>query len=576
MKVTDYLVRFFEQHGVKVIFGYQGGMITHFVDSISKSENIRFIQTYHEQSAAIAAEGYARESGGIGVAISTSGPGATNMITGIANAFFDSIPVIYITGQVNTYEYKYRKRIRQQGFQETDIVSMVKPITKYAVMVSDPRKVQSEFEKAVSIALSGRKGPVLIDLPMDVQRADIDIQNIKKYYKKRQIYLRNNTKDFKRAWGIFCSAKRPLVLCGGGISNADCSSAVNKFLERTKLPFIVSLMGKGCVDETLNNFIGMIGSYGNRDANIVFSQSDVILVLGSRLDLRQTGNQNSDVLKQIKFIHIDIDIQELKESKLQNCLNILGDISDFIESVRVFKQEVSINAAWTDFISWTKGKYNQEHELNRFVENKAPYQCIDAIQNRSVLNTIYTIDIGQNQMWSSQRLRLKKGDAFYTSGGLAPMGYALHSAIGAAFASPEKQVVCIIGDGGFHMAIQSLMLISQYDLKISVCVINNHALGMITQFQELYFNSNMVGTTKTGGYIVPNIESIAKAFTLHYVSCDKDDYQNIEVQKYNIVEFSLSGQTKVSPKLEYNQPLYNMIPYLDKNEIKEIILKVKK
>ena len=568
MKVTDYLVQFFSSLGVKVVFGYQGGMITHLVDSISLSTDMRFVQTYHEQSAAIAAEGYARESGTIGIAISTSGPGATNMVTGIANAYFDSIPVLYVTGQVNTYEYKYSKKVRQVGFQETDIVSIVKPITKYAVMISSPLKVQEEFEKAVSIAFSGRKGPVLIDLPMDVQRADIDVRPAKVL---EMVLFRGNRKSFERAWNVFCSATRPLVLCGGGIASSRSSAAVNVFLEKTRVPFVVSLMGKGTVDETLENFIGMIGSYGNRDANIILSQADVVLVLGSRLDLRQTGNQGSDVLKKLKFIHIDIDSQELKGTRLKNTLNVRGDIYAFMESTQDHISDFSINSLWLASLSLIKQKYNQEKEIQRFVVNKTPYECVGAIQACCSSDTIYTVDIGQNQMWAAQKLKLKKNDSFYTSGGLAPMGYALHSAIGAAFASPDKQVICIIGDGGFHIALQSLMLISQYKLNVSVCVLNNHALGMITQFQELYFNSNMAGTTKDGGYIVPDIASLAKAFSLTYRLCSQGDCGDIDVKAYDVIEFILPGQTKVSPKLEYNQPLYNMIPYLDKVELDSII-----
>ena len=363
MKVTDYLVHFFLSQGVKVVFGYQGGMITHLVDSISLSPDIRFVQTYHEQSAAIAAEGYARESGVIGVVISTSGPGATNMVTGIANAYYDSIPVLYITGQVNSYEYKYAKKVRQVGFQETDIVSIVKPITKYAVMISDPRKVQGEFEKAVSIALSGRKGPVLIDLPMDVQRADIVIRPAKVIETKSVVVRR---KRFDKAWNVFCSAKRPLVLCGGGIASSGSTFSVNVFLEKSRVPFVVSLMGKGTVDETLENFIGMIGSYGNRDANIILSKADMVLVLGSRLDLRQTGNKTSDLLKKIKFIHIDIDSQELKESRLPNTMNVRGEIGAFMDFVHSSISEFSINSSWLEFLSQIRQKYNQEQELPTF------------------------------------------------------------------------------------------------------------------------------------------------------------------------------------------------------------------
>lgn len=568
MKASDYIVSYFESLGISVIFGYQGGMITHLVDSISKSSKLRFIQTYHEQSAAIAAEGYARETGLFGVAISTSGPGATNMVTGIANAFFDSIPVVYITGQVNSYEYKYSKKIRQQGFQETDILSIVRPITKYAVMVDKAENLQYELSKAVAIAISGRKGPVLIDLPMDVQRSDIQVQN-ERMYRYSDIKKECTKHDFLSAMTALKQAKRPLVLCGGGIASSASSSSVNNFLRKTNLPYVVSLMGKGCVDESQQNFIGLIGSYGNRDANIVFSHADVVLVLGSRLDLRQTGNQKSDVLAKIHFIHVDIDETELDESILPNKLNVNCDLFMFMKSILAEDYFFS-DSSWQKYINFIRENYKQTKEIDRFVDNKIPYYYIDLLQEKAGIDSIFTADIGQNQMWSAQTLRLKSDQKYFTSGGLAPMGYALHAAIGVAMASPKKHVYCIIGDGGFHIALQSLLLISQYGLNISVCVMNNEALGMITQFQELYFNSNMVGTTLAGGYCVPDIKSLAKAYGLSYTKIQPEDIEKIGDLTIGIYEFFIPGKTKVSPKLEFDKPLYNMSPSLPVDELARI------
>ncbi len=568
MKASDYIVSYFESLGISVIFGYQGGMITHLVDSISKSSKLRFIQTYHEQSAAIAAEGYARESGLFGVAISTSGPGATNMVTGIANAYFDSIPVVYITGQVNSYEYKYSKKIRQQGFQETDILSIVKPITKYAVMVDKVSNLQYELSKAITIATTGRKGPVLIDLPMDVQRSDIQVVS-ERTYQYSDTKKECTQHELCSVMAMLKQAKRPLVLCGGGIASSSSSSDINSFLQKSNLPYVVSLMGKGCVDESQQNFLGLIGSYGNRDANIVFSHADVVLVLGSRLDLRQTGNQKSDILEKIQFIHIDIDDNELNESILPNKMNISCDLSVFMKNI-MREDFIFSDTKWKEYIQSIHEEYNQAKEIERFVENKVPYNYIQFIQEKADLDSIFTADIGQNQMWSAQALRLKPHQKFFTSGGLAPMGYALHAAIGVAMASPKKHIFCIIGDGGFHIALQSLMLISQYGLNIAVCVMNNEALGMITQFQELYFNSNMVGTTYDGGYCVPDIQSLANAYGLSYVKIQPEDIDNMGQLTNGIFEFSISGKTKVSPKLEFDKPLFNMSPSLPVDELSRI------
>ena len=571
MKVSDYIVSFFVNHGIRYIFGFQGGMIAHLVDSISKNDSIDFIPCYHEQSAAIAAEGYARISGKFGVAVSTSGPGATNMVTGTANAFFDSIPVIYITGQVNTYEYKNQKNIRQQGFQETDIVSIVKPITKYAVMINDANKIKYELEKALSIATTGRKGPVLLDIPMNIQRMEIDVSAMPSYYHS-DVKPEIDYTALQKAFALLKNAECPLVLCGGGIMSGNAADKVQGFLSKTGLPYAVSLMGKGAVDETKSNYIGMVGSYGNRCANIIFSNADVVLVLGSRLDIRQTGSKNMEYIKKILFIHVDIDIEELKENTLENKLLIHSDIADFLDIAENAKIIVSFNGdSWKHFISVIKERYSQKKDIDRFAERKEPYIALEKIGAIADDGTIYTSDIGQNQMWSAQTLQLKSGQRFLTSGGLAPMGYALHAAIGAAFASPESRIVCITGDGGFHIALQALLLISQYKLKISVFVLNNRALGMITQFQSLYFSSNMAGTTHDGGYEVPDIAYIAKAVRLEYICIDDIFSQNLpDTDNGKIVEIQLNELTTVIPKLEYNQPLYNMLPYLEKSEIENI------
>jgi acetolactate synthase-1/2/3 large subunit len=567
MKLSDYIVSFFESCRIGCIFGFQGGSVAHLIDSISKSGSIRFIPCYHEQTAAIAAEGYARASEKFGVAVATSGPGATNMITGIANAYFDSIPVIYITGQVNTYEYKYQKPVRQLGLQETDIVSVVKPITKYAVMVDNPSQIKVELEKAVDIATSGRKGPVLLDLPMDIQRAEVvpeDLPSFTDFYRRPVC----DASVLREAFSLLKQAKRPLVLCGGGTVSSHIAGKVNDFLSKTNLPYAVSLMGKGGIDETGDNFIGMIGSYGNRCANIVFSMADVVLALGSRLDPRQTGNKNNEIFKRIQFIQVDIDANELREDSIKNKYTVHADIGEFLNEG---KAPLVVDKNWLKYISGVKEKYSQESDINRFLKFKDPYIALEKIRNSSGKDTVFTVDIGHNQMFAAQTLRLKPGQMFFTGGGFGSMGYALHSAIGAAFAAPEKHIVCIIGDGGFHIALQALLLISQYKLKVSVVVLNNRSLGMITQFQSLYFNSNMAGTTKAGGYEVPDIEYTAKGCKLSYYCLNNIINQEIPNDiNGRVIEIQFDQLTTVVPKLEYDQPLYNMNPYLEENELKLI------
>ena len=567
MKASDCIVKFLESLGVEYVFGYQGGMITHLIDSLSKSSKIKYIQCYHEQSAAFAAEGYALESGKLGVAVSTSGPGATNMITGIADAYFGSIPVLYITGQVNTYEYKYDKKIRQMGFQETDIVSIVKPITKYAGMVNSIDDLESELKKSVFIALTGRKGPVLLDLPMNIQRSEII--NFSYDFKINEKRCSISNKLLKQSEDLLKNAERPLVICGNGIFQSDSKLTVQAFLDNTGLPYVVSLLGKSCVDETSCNFHGVIGSYGNRCANIILSKADVVLVLGSRLNLRQTGNVNSEILKNIQFIHVDIDEFELEGSQITRKLNIHASIEDFIKNIEL--KGFAVSKDWQNYCKYISVEYSQKNDIKRFANISEPYLAVRNIRNSVKEPAVFISDIGQNQMWVSQYFPMNGKDRFYTSGGLAPMGFAIPCAVGASFASPDKKIVCITGDGGFHFALQSLMLISQYNLNITVYVLNNSCLGMITQFQTLYFNSNMAGTTKSGGYFVPDIEKIAGAYNMSYRRITDVKKQNqYSADSNTIYEIKLPELTTVVPKLEHDKELYNMIPYLPEEELNNI------
>lgn len=493
-------------------------------------------------------------------------------MTGIADAYFDSIPVLYITGQVNSYEYKYDKPVRQQGFQETDIINIVKPITKYAALVDDASYLRYELEKAIYIALEGRKGPVLLDITMDVQRTDIEPDELKGFDPKEEKVNEKIPVDEIRE--LVSKANRPMVLLGGGCLEKQLQPLLEEFLRDNQIPVVTSLMGRGSIDETYPYYVGMVGSYGNRCANIAISQADLLIVLGSRLDTRQTGAKIDTFLTNGKIIHVDIDANELSYHRIKCQLNVNANVVDFLKAM----QGITFNTQneWLNYIIRTKDKYNQNHEIERFVENKAPYRFMQRLNSITEEGDVVTTDVGQNQMWAAQTIALKQGMKFLTSGGLAPMGYSLPAAIGMAFAHPDKTIYAICGDGGFHMSVQSLMLISQYHLNIKVIVMNNSALGMITEFQHLYFNDRMAGTTAEGGYLVPNIQLMAESYGMKYGLVTEADLQDDEKVKQtisasNLIEVRIDGLTTVSPKLEYNKPIESPIPLLDEDEMKEAL-----
>ena len=575
MKASDYIVSFISERGVDTVFGYIGGMITHLVDSLARSNDVKFVQTYHEQTAAIAAEGYAIENGKFGVAISTSGPGATNMMTGIADAYFDSIPVLYITGQVNSYEYKYDKPIRQQGFQETDIVSIVKPITKYAAFVDDAKKLRYELEKAIHIATTGRKGPVLLDIAMNVQRTDINPEDLLGYTDNSNPI--EEKYDLTEIVDLFSKSKRPMVLLGAGCIGNEIQKHLEDFVFNHKVPVVTSLMGRGAIDETYQYYIGMVGSYGNRCANIAISQTDLLIVLGSRLDTRQTGAKIDTFLTNGHIVHVDIDANELKYHRIHGQKNVNMDVLTFLQALKSYSYKLSPSDRWHGYVLDIKAKYNQDKEIDRFVENKSPYKFIQFLNSLTKEGDVITTDVGQNQMWAAQTIQMKKNMKFLTSGGLAPMGYSMPAAIGMAFANPNRTIYALCGDGGFHMSVQSLMVISQYHLPIKIIVLNNSTLGMITQFQHLYFNNLMAGTTADGGYLVPDIKALAESYGLVY-GCLSDKTAKDEAEAIfknaNLIEYKIDGLTTVCPKLEYNKPIESPIPSLSKEEMKDIIFKV--
>ncbi len=581
LKASDFIVDWLSAHGIDTVFGYQGGMVTHIADSISRHPEMQFVQVYHEQTAAFAATGYARYNCKLGVAIAISGPGATNLITGIADAFFDSVPVLFITGQVNTYEYKYDIPIRQLGFQENNIIDIVKPITKYAKLVDKIEELPFELDKAFKIASEGRKGPVLLDIPMNIQREFLLPEHFE--FNKMENALsheKNSNLDYTWILDRLYSAQRPLILVGGGVASANAFDLVKQFLLKTQIPFVSSLLGKTACNEQLPTYMGTIGSYGNRCANMAIANTDLLLVLGSRLDIRQTGGILSSFVQGNNVIHIDIDVNELEHSRIKEKSNLHINLNDVLEwlldNVQIFE-----NIKWSTYLSKLKQQYNQDQELIRTKVKTAPYDLIQYLNNVANDGDMFCADVGQNQMWAMQMLKLTQNQRFYTSGGFGAMGCALPTSIGVAFADKKCATTYVIcGDGGAHMSLQSLMLIKQYDLPIKVVVINNKALGMITQFQELYFNNNMVGTTAEGGYLVPDFEHLAKAFNLDYFRFDASNGNKFNADKFDgftqtrncLFEYIIDEDCRVYPKLEYKQAIYNPSPELSVDELEANML----
>ena len=573
-KVSDYVINFLLEQKIDKVFGYIGGVVAHFYHSIDKNKNIEIINCINEQGAAFAAEGYARITGKSGVAFATSGPGATNLITSIGSCYFDSVPTLFITGQVNTYEYKYDKPLRQVGFQETDIVSIVKPIVKYAVMIDDVQNIRYELEKAYFISQNGRKGPVLVDIPMNIQRAEIDVKGLDSFFDSKEFknYNRiNNNYCIDNITEMLNNSKRPVVLVGGGVRIGNAQSELQHFLKKYNLPVVYSLMGKDAISEEYEYNMGLIGAYGNRYGNLALANSDLILVIGSRLDTRQTGTSLNSFAREAKIIQVDIDENELG-SKIKVDVKIHSDAQEFLTEINTQSLKIDIND-WLIHLNMYKNKFKSTESIDN--HKKIPNIVISKIAD-FLSNEVICVDVGQHQMWTAQSLHIKDDQRVLFSGGMGAMGFALPVAIGACIAS-KKRTIVIAGDGGIQMNIQELEVIKRRNLSIKIFVLNNKNLGMVRQFQELYFDKKYLGTVDD--YSVPNFEKIAQAYGIK--SRTINDIDNIEIELKDIfsntypelisIELPIH-MTTVEPKLIVNKPIEDMHPFIERDELNSLMI----
>lgn len=563
MKLSDYIVTFLIEQGITDVFGYPGGMVTHLMDSFDKyKNNISAHVNYHEQASSFCACGYAQIANKPGVAYATSGPGATNLVTGIANAYFDSIPCVFITGQVNTYESKGNLLVRQKGFQETDILSIVKSITKYSVRINNAEDIKYELEKAFYISINGRPGPVLIDIPMNIQRENIIPEQLKEYKvnKEEEVIDYNVIKN--KILYMLEKSKKPVILAGNGINTSGIGKDFRKFCELINIPVITSMISKDILPNELKNNFGFIGAYGSRCANFIVMNSDLIISIGSRMDCRQTGSNLSIFAEKAKILRIDIDKGELTNKIKEDEVSIAVDLKNLIGLMNTHEFNIGHK-----YIKWIEACNEVKKELEN-IESSYKNDIIEEISHKVSDKSIITTDVGQNQVWVAQSFILKEHQRMIFSGGHGAMGYSLPSAIGAYYAS-GRTVISFNGDGGLQMNIQELQFIARENIPIKIVLLNNHSLGMIRHFQEMYFNCNFVQTKKDYGYTTPDFEKIAGAYNLRYLKimsitevskCEKLMIDN----KPCFIEINLSDTTYLYPKLAMGRAINDQDPLLDR------------
>jgi acetolactate synthase I/II/III large subunit len=558
MKAYDYIADYFHAQGVEVIFEVVGGTITHLLDSIHKRKKIRVISVHHEQTAAFAADAYGRMRNHPCVAMATSGPGATNLLTGIGSCFYDSTPAVFISGQVNRHQLKGSRGVRQLGFQETDIVSMAKPITKAAWLVEDASKLPQILEDAFRLACEGRPGPVLIDIPMDVQQEPIEGP-----LSRLKLPVPKVTALPGEIWSTLQSASRPLVIVGSGGAQVGVREPLRKLLEKMGIPVVFSLLGNDVLEADHPIRVGFYGSYGNRWSNYAVGKADWLLVLGSRLDIRQTGD-NVESFKQGKTIfHVDVDPAEVN-NRIKGCYGINMELKTFVSSV--LAELPSMNPCidkWLQEINKKRKQWPAEAEyLSKGIN---PCSLLTNLSKRGKSAIAYVADVGQNQMWSAQCLELAQGQRFLTSGGMGAMGYGLPAAIGAAISNKNGCVVLVSGDGGFQLNLQELQTVVRNDLPIKILILNNQCHGMVRQFQQSYLDSRYYSTM--WGYNSPNFTKVAQAYGIEAMTIDNReqiaealDFFWKDASQPVLLQVMIDPEGNVYPKIAYGHPLTEMEP----------------
>ncbi|NLZ47431.1 MAG: biosynthetic-type acetolactate synthase large subunit [Clostridiales bacterium] len=505
MKASEAIVKCLQEENVDIVFGYPGAAVVPIYEELRKS-NIQHILVRHEQGAGHCASGYARATGKVGVCMVTSGPGATNVITAVATAYMDSIPLVIITGQVNTYQ------IGKDVFQEADITGSTEPFTKHNYLIKDEKDIPRIMKEAFYIARTGRPGPVLIDIPMDLQNKEIDFDysmdiNIRGY-KPTTV---GHTLQIKKIVEKLNNCQRPLVCVGGGVACSNAREELRAFLQLSKIPVVHTLMGKDSVPSDYDYYLGMIGMHGIPIANKAVSKADVILNIGSRFGDRAINPFTNGCAKEI--IHIDIDPAEIGKN-LNSLIPVVGDAKDILSQLNSMIEPLKIED-WLQEVKelkekdWTNEESNNDNNITKGLN---PKEAVKFMSSNCDDDTILVSDVGQNQMWASRHFDIIKNRLCFTSGGLGTMGYSLPAAIGAKLACPDRTVIVTVGDGAFQMSLQELGTIANYNVNLIIVVFNNNGLGMVRELQnKIYKNTYGVDIEYN-----PDFTKIAEAYGLNW------------------------------------------------------------
>ena len=569
---ADLIADFIAERCCGTAFLVTGGACAFIVDAVGRNPKTEFVCFQHEQAAAMAADAVWRTTGKVGITIATSGPGATNLITGIACSWFDSIPSLHITGQVNQSESRESlgANVRQAGFQETDIVSMVASITKFAKKVESTDELVELLPKALHLATSGRMGPVLLDIPMNIQKAEISPAQKDKALRVISQDLAKYPKfDLSE---ILFDSNRPVAVIGAGAALAGTAKDIQNWCEDNKVPYVTSWGALSYIDRSATNYFGSLGVYGSRIANWVVQSADDLIVFGSRLDNRQRTGNPSGFAPFANITVFDIDEEELhKYHKLKNYRKIhfdLAEIVKYLPRLKPFDSWSEIARLKTSGMGEGFDQATRDNQLN-------PYTAVRISQSKFEKDSIVVSDCGANLCWVYQSY-LPDTTFLFTAGGNSPMGYSLPAAIGAQLLNPTKKVYCFIGDGGLQMNIQELQTIVANNLPITIFIQNNFGYGIIKQFQDAYFESRHFATGQ--GYTLPDFKEVSRAYKIPYAAIENaSSLQSLDIPPgYSIIDLHLPSNALITPKTEMDRFIHDQFPYIEDNSIQELFFKYPK
>lgn len=528
------------EQGVDTVFGYPGGAALNTYDALYKySDKIKHVLTAHEQGASHAADGYARSTGKTGVVITTSGPGATNIVTGIATANIDSVPMVAITGNVNT------NLLGRDSFQEVNIVEIVKPITKGSFLVEKIEDLAPTLRKAFDLAQEGRKGPVLVDVPKDITATKTEFTAVKPH--NPELFEIRNPEKIRVVQELIRNAKRPMIYAGGGILSAEASAEFKAFAELIDAPVCCSLMGLGCIPASHPLCVGNIGMHGGYETGKITDECDLMIACGARFSDRVAGDPEK-FGKQAKIVQLEIDEKEINKN-VQVDEHIIGDVKDILVALTVGLDQQNHPDWLAQIEEW---KHHFDNVKRPECEYPLPQEILEAVNEIKAFDDIIATDVGQHQMWVAQYSKIEKDKTLLTSGGMGTMGYGMGAAIGAQVSHPDKRVFLVTGDGSFHMNLNELVTMKSYDLPVVVLVMNNTVLGMVRQWQKLFYESRF---SQTDPHRATDFVELAKAFGVDGMRINSKDeiksvlQQAFDLKKPVVVDCRISPDVNVLPMI---------------------------